>query len=387
MDFPKIRYLVIIFLVLSNFGCSGQQQSSIELLPLLKSDSIIISRSIDGFNFYGIRSFEENNYFVYKNEEKLIMKLVSIKDRTISMLYLENYLPDSILYNNDFEDICLLGGDSILILFNSHIVFLSGSKIVNILKINQRVKGEWPHLIFQSFKPLSNLVFDKINGEVYLRIWVGDEYAYDRKFWTESILAKYKLASSSFEILPVKYPKLYQDNYMGDLVFYQICKIKDEVCISFLGSNDMYTIDLKNGQIQSGKFPLSRLDLEDSRYFKFGEEVPIEQRIDNITINPLYDNIIPASNKEIKLRFFKGGVPLKNSGGFFNSKLDKKTTIMVISQENILLKEYLLPIDIPYDSYFCFVLNSKIYINNLNDDAGKNQFIHFDGFDMDELKN
>ncbi|MBK9632319.1 MAG: hypothetical protein IPO62_14875 [Saprospiraceae bacterium] len=387
MDFLKLRYIIIIFLVLSNFRCSGQQQSSIELFPLLKTDSIFISRSMDGFNFFGIRSFEDNNYFVYKDEEKLIMKMVSIKDGTTSVLNLEDYLPDSILYNNDFEDICLLGGDSILILFNSHIVFLSGNKLVNILKINQRLKGEWPHLIFQSFKPLGNLVFDKINGEVYLRIMVGDEYVYNRKFWNESILAKYKLASSTIKILPVKYSKLYQDHYLGDVVFNQICKINNEIYISFLASNDFYSIQLKNGQVQHGKFPISGLDKSDLKYFKFGKEVPMQQRIDNITLNPLYDNIIPASNKEIKLRFFRSGIPLKNSDGLFNSKLDKKTTIMVISQENKLLKEYLLPIDIPYDSYYCFVLNSKIYINNLNEDAASNQFIHFDGFDIEELKN
>ncbi|MBK7231063.1 MAG: hypothetical protein IPH93_02000 [Saprospiraceae bacterium] len=377
--------LVIVFIILLNILCSTQLQAQKDLIQLSKKDNRIILRSLDGYNFYGIKNIEESNYYVYKVEERLVFKLVNISDTSTSELNFEAHLPDSVLYKNDFEDICFLGGDSTLLLFHSHLVLISRNRILNVLKINQRINGEWPHLLFTSFKPLGNLVFDKVKGEVYLRVGVGDEYIHDRKFWNESILAKYKLSSSTIEILPVNYPILFQEKYLGDRFLYQICKIENEIYISFLVTNNYYKIQLENAQIQQKEFPLSVLDTSGSKYFEFGMEVPINQGIDNITLSPIYDNVIPITNKKCNLRFFRSGIPLKNSDGLFNSILDKKTTILVISQENELLQEYLLPIDFSYNSYFYFVLGSKLYINNLNDDAANSKWIHFDGFEINEL--
>ena len=229
-------------------------------------------------------------------------------------------------------------------------------------------------------------MYDKANNIIYVHFIAADTDRFIKEYFKNEILGAFHLSDLKLEILPVYYPAYYLKKHVEDIDGFHINNYQEQVFITFLATHEGRIFDYSTKEVQKIALPKSMLDQKEPEWFKWKKHASLKDRLNQIITNRIYDNMLELSNHRGFVRFYRNSVPLKDEDGTFNSKMDKRHTLMLIDTSYNLIEEYYLPKYEFYDTYYAFVKGNKLYINNFLKDAKDKAHVHFDIFDLDFMQ-
>jgi hypothetical protein len=154
--------------------------------------------------------------------------------------------------------------------------------------------------------------------------------------------------------------------------------------VSFTATEEAFFFDYTTKATERIKMPKSNLDKVEPKWFKFNRFVPLEDRMDAVVYNRIYDNILVIPENRGFIRFYRNS--LEREEGKYKTRFDKTITMMIFDNSFDLVDEFYLPENERYSAYHAFIKDNSLYIKNVRKNALDRNFIHFDVFDLSQIK-
>lgn len=210
---------------------------------------------------------------------------------------------------------------------------------------------------------LDVLSLEKEPGAIFCRQYSYQYRITDSRFYSVPIEAKIDLNKKEIVQLPITYPKVYSDAFLGDAMDLYRCVVDDDqIVYSFEASPFLYTINLDgdlNGYDGKSQFHKTQIQALDTLLVK-----NMDIRMNHLIESPLYGKILFDPYRRLYYRFFNQGVPLQDSLGNFNNLGDKKLFLIVFDEAFNKLKE--LELDNSHRPKKSFVGKKGLYIRYHN---------------------
>ncbi|NOT38005.1 MAG: hypothetical protein HOP11_11560 [Saprospiraceae bacterium] len=382
-----MKYLVFLVLITLNFylgsdflKCTKNSKILIDTI-YPKTEHKVYAPPLSSYLFLGLFNWNDTFYNCYYKTDSGILLSVNVLNNHFSSLLLNKFVDNKYLTENTLTDICFIGNDSLLLLFNEEIICIDNVKIFHRKKINEFKNGKWPRHTIDDFNGCGHITLNKLKKSVLLRSIAADIPYYTKEFFESEILISYSYEFNKLEVQKVYYPDFHKRNYVGDLDLFSILKKSNYFLIFFMANNSV--IKLKNDSIQELEFAQSTLDDKSIKWLKWNEEAPLKERRDNIITNRIYDNILSYNNKFY--RFYRDNQELKETNNSYNSIGDKRSTLIITDNDFKFEKEHNFPSGFIYNSYNSFVLSNKIYVQNVEKSVQYKDSTIYDVFDLYSL--
>ncbi|TDB65811.1 DUF4221 family protein [Arundinibacter roseus] len=344
--------LVVVFLT----GCSTQQSENSKNELIFSLDSLAIkidSSQLNGYDTYGFNA--EHNVFVGYNSPLNSFDLYSLESKTaVGRISAGTEGPDGI---GQIEGISPIGKDSILIQHYGHLKILnaSGKVIKDYNYVDQIEKNN-----DLSGNPISNqyvpLRYSSRTNSVLLYS-LRESYVESNK----SPLSLFNLTNSTFEQIPVRFPKYYKEangNY-GFMNYTNGNVVNDTLVVyNHLFAPAIYSYNLKTKQS------------------KEYEQVELEKQIRSINISKSpeewekhalesthYLEVLYDPYRQLYYQFIWKGISPKDHSNEHNSFLDKELHLRVFTPDFKQIGEYGLAKH-TYTPFNWFVSKHGIILSN-----------------------